>query len=152
MSMYDEINDSRYQDLGVDMPNVQRRETVECVLLPHGEYQLCIKDGDIKYSASGDKYVNLQYTVSAGEYQGRGGVVFDNFFLWNEDSRFARCRFASLRRAVGLDSSICGCIADLIGHEFMGKVSLRDSVRPNAEQGEKENRVCRYRPLKSAKQ
>ncbi len=151
MSMCDEINDSRYSDLGVNMPNAQRRETVECVLLPHGEYQLCIKDGSIEYSASGNKYVNLQYTVSAGEYQGRG-VVFDHFFLWGEKSGIAKGKFASLRKAVGLDGSICGCIDDLIGREFIGKVMLKDSKRPNAEQGEKENSVSTYKKMNGATQ
>ena len=147
--MYEEVDDSRYQDLGVDMSDAQEWGSGERVVLPTGDYHMYIKNGGIKYAkTTGNKYVNLQYTVASGEYQGRG-IVFDSFYLWGEKSGIAKGKFASLRKAVGLDGTICGCIDDLIGHEFVARVLLKDSTRPNAEPGEKENKVSTYKPLKN---
>lgn len=117
----------------------------ERFLLPAGSYPVVIAKAELKTSGKGSRYINLQYTVTEGAYVKRS--IFDSFFLWSTNPNVAKARFKALRRALGLNENVGGTLEELVNHEFLCVVKTKESTRPNAEPGERENEVSSYKPL-----
>ena len=132
--------------IDVDLGGVDAWSGSEKFLLPAGTYPVVIAKAELKTSGKGNRYVNLQYTVTEGQYAKRS--IFDSFFLWSANAQqIAKARFKALRRAVGLNENVGGTLEELVQREFLCAVKTKESTRPNAEPGERENEVSSYKPL-----
>ena len=115
-------------------------------LLPAGSYPVIIAKAELKTAGTGSRFINLQYTVTDGQYARRS--IFDRFYLWSPKAQqVAKARFKALRRAVGLNENVGGTLEELVQREFLCTVKTKESTRPNAEPGERENEVSSYKPL-----
>ena len=65
--------------IDVDLGGVDAWSGSEKFLLPAGTYPVVIAKAELKTSGKGNRYVNLQYTVTEGQYAKRS--IFDSFFL-----------------------------------------------------------------------
>lgn len=93
--------------------------------IPDGEYKVKVSACDLKETKAGGMMVACTYEILEGPAQ--GGLVFDNFNIYRDDTagRIAKQQFAKLAQACGLDQ--VRNTDDLINSIFLVTVRTEES-------------------------
>ena len=94
--------------------------------LPAGVYEAEVEKIETRTSAKGDEYLALTFNVIEDGAVGR--KIFDNFHLWNPNSKaveISQRRMSSLFKAAGFPTM--GPTDDLLERQVKVKVKVRDA-------------------------
>lgn len=128
-----------------DVSNIkgsEKKTSTEFAPLPKGTYNVSLYDCALRASKSGGEYINMQFRVIDGEYEGR--VIFD---IINTKSASAKAVEIGLQRlkdfadATGLPDQFN--LSDMQGQ----KLSVYVKIEQSAQYGDK-NKVTSYMPYK----
>lgn len=145
---YDPNNWEAHLDdvIDVDLSDASERRQFENVVVPAGTYRMRVEGGQNKTTDSGYKYISLWMTPVEGEHANKARV-FDSFWMWGDYAPSHKARWKEVRRATGNDETIAGTLRDVVNHEVMCKVGVKESKRKGYE-GEMENIIKWYRPIR----
>ena len=94
--------------------------------LPAGEYEAVVEKIETKISAKGDEYLAMTLSVVEDDVLNR--KVFDNFHLWNQNTKaveISQRRMGALFKAAGFPTM--GPTNDLLGQQVKVRVKVRDA-------------------------
>lgn len=132
--------------IDVDLSDASERRQREDIVLPAAKYRMRIEGCGLKYSGNGNKYVSLWMTPAEGEYANRT-TLYDRFWMWGDYAPDQKARWKEVRRATGNDETIAGTYREVINHEVMCRVGVKESKRSGYE-GELENVIRAYMPIR----
>lgn len=124
----------------------QTRAQGAATLLPPGEYDVTIRNAEIKViNSTGEQFLNLWYQVDGPSHIGE--TVFEPLHLWATSEKRVEISLAHLkgiRQALGLNAETAGDTDELINKRMKIRVAIREyngnqyqdfkSYKPNTAQ------------------
>ncbi len=129
----------------VDFDLSHVRAAGESTILPPGEYDVTIRNAELRQTKDGENYINIAYQVDGPTHM--GAVIFEPLHLWSGSevrTEISLSHLKSIRGACGLNAEVGGDTDELIGKRIRIRVAIREY------NGDQYQSYKKYRPCVTA--